>query len=125
MALWKARTHARTQHTDTRHAAHACTRCHTLVDRLYAHVSLWRTVLQDWDDKTCEGTVNVDWHDKSVARGLDLALGRSIFPHANGQYADKGWQEAQARKHGHTDHPVVALADGHGIVIEGGNARVV
>jgi hypothetical protein len=83
------------------------------------------TILQDWDDKTCEGTVDVDWNDKGVARGLDLALGRSIFPHANGQYADKGWQQAQARKHGHTDHEVVALADGHGLVIEGDVARLV
>jgi hypothetical protein len=90
--------------------------------RVAAHPS---PVLQDWDDKTCEGTVSVDWNDKSIARGLDLALGRSIFPHANGQYADKDWQQAQAKKHGHTDHEVVALADGHGLVIDGDVARLV
>lgn len=41
---------------------------------------------KDWDDRTCEGTVSVDWHRAENARGLNLAGGRSIFPHANGPY---------------------------------------
>ena len=45
--------------------------------------------------------------------------------HANGQYASASWQKKQAEKHGHTDHEVVALADGHGLVIEGDDVRVV
>lgn len=84
-------------------------------------MALWK----NWDDQSCEGTVNVDWTDREVAKGLDLAGGRSIFPHANGQYARKAWQEAQAQKHGHTDHEVVTLADGQGLVIEGDSVKVV
>ena len=84
-------------------------------------MALWK----NWDDQTCEGTVHVDWSDREVARGLDLAGGRSIFPHASGQYASKTWQQAQARKHGHTDHEVIALADGQGVVIEGESVRLV
>lgn len=84
-------------------------------------MALWK----NWDDQSCEGTVSVDWSDKQVARGLDLAGGRSIFPHANGQYASQAWQAAQARKHGHEDHEVVALADGQGLVVEGTEARLV
>ena len=84
-------------------------------------MALWK----NWDDQTCEGTVSKDWNDKEVARGLDLAGGRSIFPHANGQYASKDWQRAQAQRHGHTDHEVVPLKDGTGLVIEGGSMRVV
>ena len=38
-------------------------------------MALWK----NWDDQTCEGTVRVDWSDKEVAKGLDLAGGRSIF----------------------------------------------
>lgn len=83
-------------------------------------MALWK----NWDDQTCEGTVSVDWNDKSVAKGLDLAAGRSIFPHANGQYASKEWQNEQARKHGHTDHEVIPLADGHGVVIEGDRIKL-
>ena len=33
------------------------------------------------------------------------------------------WQKAQAKRHGHTDHEVVALADGEGLVVEGGDVR--
>ena len=84
-------------------------------------MALWK----NWDDQTCEGTVRVDWSDREVAKGLDLAGGRSIFPHANGQYANEKWQQAQRAKHGHTDHEVVALADGQGLVIEGDTARIV
>ena len=83
-------------------------------------MALWK----DWDDQSCEGTVSVDWSDKEVAKGLNLAGGRSIFPHANGQYADAKWQQAQAQRHGHTDHEVVALQDGHGIVIEGDAVKI-
>eukprot|EP00439_Symbiodinium_sp_Y106_P087272 s128_g43.t2 len=32
------------------------------------------------------------------------------------------WQEAQAKKHGHTDHEVIKLADGEGFVIDGDKA---
>ena len=77
-------------------------------------MALWK----NWDDQTCEGTVNVNWSDKEVAKGLDLAEGRSIFPHASGQYASKQWQQTQAEKHGHTDHEVIALPDGHGVAID-------
>ena len=34
--------------------------------------------------------------------------GRSFFPHANGQYASKEWQAAQAKKHGH-DHEIISM----------------
>lgn len=78
---------------------------------------------KNWDDKTCEGTVSADWADPNVAKGLNLAGGRSIFPHANGQYASPEWQAKQAKKHGHTDHEVVSLADGQGIIIEGDPAN--
>ena len=84
-------------------------------------MALWK----DWDDKSCEGTVSVNWNDKEVAKGLNLAGGRSVFPHANGEYADKNWQQQQARKHGHTDHEVVTLADGKGLVIDGNDVRIV
>lgn len=82
-------------------------------------MALWK----NWDDQTCEGTVAVDWTDPELSKGLNLAGGRSIFPHANGRYAAAAWQRAQAEKHGHTDHEVVALADGEGLVIEGGAVR--
>ena len=62
--------------------------------------------------------------DKEVAKGLDIAGGRSIFPHASGQYGKESWQKAQAQKHGHTDHEVVALADGEGMVLEGDKATL-
>jgi len=78
---------------------------------------------KDWDDRTCEGTVSCDWTNPATAQGLNIAGGRSIFPHANGQYAQKEWQEMQARRHGHTDHEVVPLADGEGLVIVGDVAR--
>ncbi|CAE7770838.1 unnamed protein product [Symbiodinium sp. CCMP2592] len=77
---------------------------------------------KDWDDKTAEGTIDVDWKDPRHAEGLDLGGGRSFFPHANGQYARTAWQEAQAKKHGHTDHEVIKLADGEGFVIDGDKA---
>jgi len=79
---------------------------------------------KDWDDKTVSGQVDGSiWNDAATARGLDLANGRSIFPHANGQYGNPRWQNAQAEKHGHTDHEVVRLADGEGIIIENGEMR--
>ena len=84
-------------------------------------MALWK----NWDDQTCEGTVSVDWSDKEVAKGLNLAGGRSIFPHASGKYASKQWQQAQASKHGHTDHEVVALADGSGVSIDGNDVRMI
>jgi len=77
---------------------------------------------KDWDDKSAEGTIAVDWKDPVHAQGLDIGGGRSFFPHANGQYARTSWQEAQAKKHGHTDHEVVKLADGEGYVIDGDKA---
>ncbi len=79
---------------------------------------------KNWDDKTCEGNVNpAQWDDAEVAAGLNLAGGRSIFPHANGQYASQSWQQQQAQKHGHTDHEVVCLPDGAGIVLDGQEVR--
>jgi len=80
---------------------------------------------KDWDDKTSEGTISVDWTDPRLASGLDLAGGRSFFPHANGQYGRKTWQDEQARKHGHDDHEVVILPDGSGWVMEGDEVRCV
>ena len=47
---------------------------------------------KNWDDKTAEGTISVDWNNPDLARGLDIGGGRSFFPHANGQYANKQWQ---------------------------------
>lgn len=83
-------------------------------------MALWK----DWDDKTVSGQVDGSiWHDPEVARGLDLAGGRSIFPHANGSYGDPQWQQRQANKWGHTDHEVVKLRDGEGVVIEDGEMR--
>merc|ERR1711972_705555 len=78
---------------------------------------------KDWDDRSCEGTVSVDWEKPEVGAGLDLCGGRSMFPHANGQYGKKSWQDEQARKHGHTDHEVVRLADGEGFVIDGPSGK--
>ncbi|CAE7262487.1 unnamed protein product [Symbiodinium natans] len=77
---------------------------------------------KDWDDKTAEGTIDVDWKDPKHAQGLDVGGGRSFFPHANGQFGRSSWQDAQAKKHGHTDHEVVKLADGQGFVIDGDKA---
>ncbi|CAE8733920.1 unnamed protein product [Polarella glacialis] len=77
---------------------------------------------KDWDDRTAEGTIRVNWEDPELARGLDLGGGRSFFPHANGQYGRKAWQDEQAKKHGHTDHEVIKLADGEGFVIDGDSA---
>eukprot|EP00746_Dinoflagellata_sp_MGD_P152280 gnl/MRDRNA2_/MRDRNA2_83553_c0_seq1.p1 gnl/MRDRNA2_/MRDRNA2_83553_c0~~gnl/MRDRNA2_/MRDRNA2_83553_c0_seq1.p1 ORF type:complete len:245 (-),score=48.02 gnl/MRDRNA2_/MRDRNA2_83553_c0_seq1:147-881(-) len=74
---------------------------------------------KDWDDKTAQGTINVDWAHPEMGSGLDLCEGRSFFPHANGPlYGRKGWQDQQAQKHGHTDHEVIKLADGEGFVID-------
>ena len=56
--------------------------------------------------------------------GSDLANGRSIFPHANGQYASVKWQREQAERHGHTDHEVVPLADGQALIIDGDEVRI-
>ncbi|KAJ1460950.1 hypothetical protein M885DRAFT_508435 [Pelagophyceae sp. CCMP2097] len=80
---------------------------------------------KNWDDQTCEGTVNVDWKDAHVSRGLDVAGGISIFPHANGPYGGADWQNEQAQRHGHNDHTVVRLADGQGVVVEDGTYRLV
>jgi len=77
-----------------------------------------------WDDRTAEGTINVDWTDPVQAQGLDLGGGRSFFPHANGRYGDKAWQDEQAKKHGHDDHEVIKLADGQGFVIDGARAHM-
>eukprot|EP00931_Biecheleriopsis_adriatica_P064610 TRINITY_DN39363_c0_g1_i1.p2 TRINITY_DN39363_c0_g1~~TRINITY_DN39363_c0_g1_i1.p2 ORF type:complete len:229 (+),score=55.85 TRINITY_DN39363_c0_g1_i1:131-817(+) len=77
---------------------------------------------KDWDDRTAEGTISVNWEDKDLGSGLNLGGGRSFFPHANGQYARRDWQDAQAKKHGHTDHEVVKMADGEGFVIDGDKA---
>ena len=77
---------------------------------------------KNWDDKTAEGTIAVDWDDRDNASGLDIAGGRSIFPHATGPYARKSWQDAQAKKHGHDDHEVIRLPDGEGYVIDGDKA---
>mmetsp|Transcript_112723 Transcript_112723/g.283466 ORF Transcript_112723/g.283466 Transcript_112723/m.283466 type:complete len:268 (-) Transcript_112723:37-840(-) len=74
---------------------------------------------KNWDDRSAGGTISVNWTDPATAKGLDLAGGRSIFPHANGRYANKTWQDEQARRYGHTDHEVVKLADGEGFVIDG------
>jgi hypothetical protein len=65
----------------------------------------------------------VQWDDPKTAAGLDLAGERSIFPHANGQYGNPAWQQKQAERWGHTDHEVVKLADGEGVVIEDGVMR--
>merc|ERR1712187_778568 len=81
---------------------------------------------KDWDDRTAEGTLrDVDWTDDDTAKGLNLAGGRSIFPHASGMYGKKEWQDEQARKHKHDDHEVVKLADGEGIVIEGDQVHAI
>lgn len=74
---------------------------------------------KDWDDKTCAGTVDLDWSQHENARGLDLVGSRSIFPHASGQFANTSWQREQAKKHGHTDHEVLAVPDLQGIIISG------
>jgi len=79
---------------------------------------------KDWDDKSVIGQVDGGmWTDAETSRGLDLAGGRSIFPHANGQYGNAAWQQRQAQKWDHTDHEVVKLADGEGVVIEDGVMR--
>ena len=75
---------------------------------------------KNWDDKTAEGTISVDWNNPDLARGLDIGGGRSFFPHANGQYASASWQQAQAARLGHTDHEVVKMADGEGWSSESG-----
>lgn len=77
---------------------------------------------KDWDDRTAQGTISVNWKDKELARGLDLGNGRSFFPHANGHCTCDCWQEFQAWKHGHTDHEVIKMADGDGFIIDGDKA---
>eukprot|EP00933_Yihiella_yeosuensis_P051636 TRINITY_DN4960_c0_g1_i2.p1 TRINITY_DN4960_c0_g1~~TRINITY_DN4960_c0_g1_i2.p1 ORF type:complete len:227 (-),score=40.01 TRINITY_DN4960_c0_g1_i2:165-845(-) len=77
---------------------------------------------KNWDDRSAEGTINVNWEDPELSKGLDIGGGRSFFPHANGQYGRKDWQDQQARKHGHTDHEVIRMADGEGYVIDGDRA---
>lgn len=79
---------------------------------------------KDWDDRTAQGTLSVDWEDSEQARGLNILGGRSVFPHANGSFADAAWQDEQARKHGHDDHEVIRLADGDALVLEGSRAEV-
>lgn len=80
---------------------------------------------KDWDDRTAGFAINVDWDDAKLARGLDLVGGRSFFPHANGPYGSREWQDAQARKHGHTDHEVVRLRDGEAFLIEEGRVSFI
>ena len=81
-------------------------------------------VVQDWDDRTVSGQLDGSvWEDTETGRGLDLVGGRSIFPHANGKYGQPAWQQRQAQKWGHTDHEVIKLADGEGVVIENGDIR--
>lgn len=80
---------------------------------------------KNWDDKTGGGTLEVDWLDPEMAAGLNLCSGRSIFPHANGPYASKAWQDACQETHGHTDHEVVRLADGQALILDGEEARIV
>jgi len=83
-------------------------------------MALWK----DWDDKSVSGQVDGSmWKDKETAKGLDLAGGRSILPHANGQYAQPGWQQKQAEKWGHSMADVVRLADGEAVIIEDGEMR--
>eukprot|EP00322_Chrysochromulina_rotalis_P015427 CAMPEP_0115852808 /NCGR_PEP_ID=MMETSP0287-20121206/13184_1 /TAXON_ID=412157 /ORGANISM="Chrysochromulina rotalis, Strain UIO044" /LENGTH=223 /DNA_ID=CAMNT_0003306875 /DNA_START=41 /DNA_END=712 /DNA_ORIENTATION=- len=83
-------------------------------------MALWK----DWDDKTVSGQVDGSiWKETETSRGLDLAGGLSIFPHANGQYANPAWQQAQAEKWGHTDHDVVKLADGEALVVDDAGVR--
>eukprot|EP00933_Yihiella_yeosuensis_P080409 TRINITY_DN93813_c0_g1_i1.p1 TRINITY_DN93813_c0_g1~~TRINITY_DN93813_c0_g1_i1.p1 ORF type:complete len:344 (-),score=52.16 TRINITY_DN93813_c0_g1_i1:171-1202(-) len=90
-------------------------------------ICLGRTVQtafwKNWDNRTCLGIKDV-WSDKTMAAGLDLAGGRSFVPHANGPFSSQAWQIEQARTHGHTDHEVVCLPDGHGFVLDGDLARV-
>lgn len=74
---------------------------------------------KNWDDRTAGGTISVDWDDSDLAQGLDLCSGRSIFPHADGQYADIDWQEEQAEQYGHTDHEVVKIPNGCAYVVDG------
>jgi hypothetical protein len=78
---------------------------------------------QGWDDQTALDTISVDWTDPELSAGLNLLGGRSIFPHANGEYGDPAWQQEQAEKHGHTDHEVVRLPDGEGLIIDGDEVR--
>lgn len=80
---------------------------------------------KNWDDRTAGGSLQVDWSNPALAVGLDLLGGRSILPHADGQFADVVWQREQQRFHGHDDHEVVALADGQGLVLGRTAARVV
>lgn len=80
---------------------------------------------KNWDDKTAKGSISDNWGDPAVAAGLDLCQGRSIFPHASGPYADKAWQDEQQRRYGHSDHEVVRLADGQGLLIDGKSARMI
>lgn len=84
--------------------------------------ALWK----DWDDKTVGGSLNVDWHNSENSRGLDLAGGRSIFPHATGHpYAALEWQQEQARSHDTKDHEVIAIPNAQGVVIDGDQMRFV
>lgn len=68
--------------------------------------------------------VKVDWSDVGNSAGLDIAGGRSFFPHARYDMGHtEGWQLAQAVKHGHTN--VVVLADGEGYVVDRGGESYV
>merc|ERR1739844_108179 len=84
-----------------------------------AQIGFWK----GWDSRTFGGIPDV-WGDWEKARGLQLLGGRCIFPHANGQYGDKGWQETQKRKNGHQDLEVIPLTNSQGMVIVGAEARV-
>jgi len=80
---------------------------------------------KDWDDRTAGGTIDVDWSDATLAQGLDLANGLSIFPHADGPYGCTEWQDTQAEIHGHTAHEVVRLRDGEALILEEGRLSVI
>lgn len=80
---------------------------------------------KNWDDRTAGGTINVDWDNETVAAGLNLLGGRAVFPHANGPYAVRQWQDEQAQKYGHTDFEVIKLADGQGFVLDSFRPRMV
>ena len=80
---------------------------------------------KDWDDRTCQGTVSVDWRDKEVSKGLDLAGGVSILPHAVGMYSLPEWQAQRRKACGHMDLEVVVLEEEQGYVIENGKAQMV
>jgi hypothetical protein len=80
---------------------------------------------KNWDDQwtwqqDLPEELRSDWSDPAACRALDVVGGVSFFPHYEAKYMRLCSE--QSRK---LDHKVICCANGHGVVVEDGLARLV